>query len=72
MVKNMTQMTDEQLLTALADAAGRVSYFNAAEGTQYTQEGGARRAAKDAWHALVDEATERGIFDPENYKGYLV
>ena len=65
-------MTDEELLTALADAASRVSYYNAAEGTQYTREATARHAARQAWDDLVREASERGIFNPESYKGYLL
>ena len=65
-------MTDEELLTALADAASRLSYYNAAEGTQYTRERDARHAARDAWDDLVTEASARGVFDPECYKGYLI
>jgi hypothetical protein len=65
-------VTDTSLLNALHEAASNVSYFNAAEGPSYYAEAGARAAARSQWEALVEEAISRGIYDPEDFKDYLL
>jgi hypothetical protein len=65
-------VTDTSLLNALHEAASNVSYFNAGEGDCYRMEAGARAAAKSQWNALVEEAINRGIYDPADFKDYLL
>jgi hypothetical protein len=66
------ETSDVDLLEALKTLAVEVSYFNAAEGSDYTREAGSRRAAQAKFNTLVEIAKERGIYNPEDFKNYLV
>ncbi len=64
--------SNESLLQELHDAASDLSYYNAAEGDTYRWEAPARAKARARWNSLVNEATERGIYNPDDFRGYLV
>ena len=68
----METPSNESLLQELHDAAAEVSYYNAGEGDCWYREQGARSKATARWRSLVEAAQERGIFRPEDFKGYLV
>lgn len=60
------------LMKELHGAAQEVSYFQAAEGSDYTREADARKVAWGRWVALKEIAMKHGVFDPEDFKNYLV
>ena len=69
----MSELTNTELLNLLHEAASNLSYFNAAEGDVWRAESGSRAAAQKHWNYLVNQAIERGIYNPEEFKkGYLV
>lgn len=68
----MTQIDNSALLNELHLAASQVSRFNAADWEQIGRE---REAAGKAWARWVDlkqMAQQRGIYNPEEFKRYLV
>lgn len=72
MSTNMNDASNESLIQALHDAAADLSYYNAAEGQVYFMEAGARGVARNRWNSLVNEAIARGIYNKEDFSGYLV
>ena len=68
----MITLTNSELLNALHETALRVSYFNAGEGACYRAETNARHAAKSEWDNLVIEAKNRGIYNADDFKNYLL
>lgn len=71
-MSDLVDLSDTDILNSLHEAAGNLSYFNAAEGDVYRMEAGARAAAQKAWNVLVDEALRRGIYDKDAFAEYLV
>ena len=65
-------MTDDELLAAMKDAATDLSYYNAAEGDCYSAERNGRAVAQGKWDALVKEAKALGIWNSDDWRGYLV
>lgn len=63
------RMTDEELLKEVHDLAGRVSYYNAAEGN-WSQETEARNAVKAEFWACMVEVKVRGLEFVD--RGYLI
>ncbi len=63
-------LNDEDLVKAVLDAAGVVSYYNAAEGDAYRQEAGARNIAKNKFYKLNSEVKKRGL--TVDLSGFLV
>lgn len=72
MSTSMNEASNESLLQALHDAAADLSYYNAAEGSAYRHESTARGVAQKRWNALVNEAITRGIYNKDDFRGYLV
>ena len=68
----MAETSNEELILALKEAASRLSYFNAAEGDQWAKERDARRAAHTTFYTMKEIAMERGIYDQDQFKHYLV
>lgn len=68
----MNTPSNESLLQELHDAAAELSYFNAAEGDNWYREQGARSKAQARYTTLVNVAAERGIYNKDDFKGYLV
>ena len=60
------------LLNSLHEAAKDVSYFNAGEGPSWYAETTGRHAALSRWQALLEEAQFRGIYNPDDFKEYLL
>jgi hypothetical protein len=54
-------MTNEELIEKLKDAAGNLSYYNAAEGDDWRKEHGARQLARNALAEIHAKCTLAGI-----------
>ena len=65
-------MNDEELLAAMKDAATGLSYYNADEGDCYSAERNGRAVAQGKWDALKAVAKDRGIWNSDDWRGYLV
>ena len=68
----VNEPSNESLIQELHDAANDLSYYNAAEGDTYRYEATARSQAQKRWNALVNEAIQRGIYNKDDFRGYLV
>lgn len=64
----MTNLTDEELLKALHSAAGRLSYLNAGERTNYKHS--AQQQARKEFYELFNLCKERELYC--NLQGYLI
>lgn len=65
-------MTNEELIAKLHIAAGNLSYYNAAEGSCYSQEREARGVAQAEFAKARQAAVEAGIDVASVLRGYLV
>lgn len=65
-------ISNSGLLNALHEAAQDVSFFNAGEGPSYYAETNGRHAAISRWEALLEEAKFRGLYNPSDFKDYLL
>ena len=67
MKKDLTVMTDEEVLDQYDYARGDMSYYNAAEGN-WSKETNARNAAKSYLNEVWAEVTKRNLMPhPGNY-----
>ena len=64
--------SNESLLNAMREAAISVSYFKAAEESQFGSEPKCREIALSRWNALKAEAIRRGIYNKRDWKFHLV
>ena len=64
----------EELIERFKKAASELSYYNAAEGTCWSQEYGARGIAKEEYNKIKEQCIEAGIDIVKIIKegGYLV
>ena len=72
MSTKMNEPSNESLIQALHEAASTLSYYNAAEGDVYRREAGSRAKARARYLDLVEAAIERGVYNKEDFKGYLI
>jgi vacuolar-type H+-ATPase catalytic subunit A/Vma1 len=70
--KIMSELTNTELLNRMHEAAADLSYYNAAEGSDYYREKGARAIAQKHWNTLVEEAVKRGLYEKGDWLEYLV
>ena len=63
-------LDNTSLLNSLYDAAARLTYYETAKNRQ--EEVGPLAAAHREWELLKREAQLRGIYEPDNFKGYRV
>jgi hypothetical protein len=65
-------LADAELVARLDLLARRISYHNAAEGSQYTRELPLLQAARKDFYAALKVAAERGLMFESEGKGYLL
>jgi hypothetical protein len=68
----VTETTNEELLQATKEAASLLSFYNAAEGDNWERERTARSVAHAKFYNLKEICMERGIYNPEDFKHFLV
>jgi len=64
--------TKEQLIKEYSEAAGSVSFYNAAEGSSWSKEREGRSKAYAALKAICAECEAAGITNDELPKGFLL